>query len=94
MPRLPPDPLLRMITIVGGMLAIVATSAAGARAAKSAADRTYVLRDSFALYQREIESTRRADRAAIADSLREVVHILSGLDSSDRCRRKQQNYCR
>lgn len=58
------------------------------------AESMFVRRDSFAIHQ-AAEATLHADEIRRADSaFREMLHIVSGLDSSDHCRRGFRNYCR
>jgi hypothetical protein len=91
---MPTDPLLRLLSIVGAVLGIVAALSGAARVVKTTADATYVRRDTFALYQQGVANQRRNDSLNASGALREVFHIVSGLDSSDRCRRGQSGYCR
>jgi hypothetical protein len=57
-------------------------------------DRRYVHADEFALLQAGEARQRMIDSVMLASDLRDVRRMLSGLDSSDRCRRHQSEFCR
>lgn len=80
-------PIPRFLLLLGALIPITAAVAGGARVVKTTADETYVRRDSFSLMRRTDSLTALSDR-------REVFRLLSGLDSSDRCRRGQPGFCR
>lgn len=57
-------------------------------------DGLYVRRVAFDVYQQGLAKKALVDSLNYAGDMREVRRILSGLDSSDRCRRGQQGFCR
>lgn len=58
------------------------------------AESTFVRRDSMAMYRQAMSSQRYDDSLISAGALREMFHMVSGLDSSDRCHRGMTRYCR
>ena len=86
--------LPRPLLIAGALIPIVAALAGAARWVKTSADNTYVRRDTFAAFQAGEALTRQADSLNAAEQTRDVMRLLMGLDSSDRCRRGQSGFCR
>lgn len=66
----------------------------GANASLRAVDGRYVRTDTFRVYQQGMREKAITDSTTGAFELREIRHILAGLDSSDRCRRGFRMYCR
>lgn len=67
-------------------LAVVARAAANVET-RTHADSVYVSKATYALQRQQDSSSNATER-------NEARHILFGLDSSDRCRRGQKDYCR
>lgn len=66
----------------------------GADGALQAVDARYVRADTFRVFQQGLREARITDSAGIAGDLREIRYFMARLDSSDRCRRGQQRFCR
>ena len=84
------DGARRLILLIAAIVSVLFSIAVGA---KAAADSTYVRRDTFALHNATERQSHIRDSLLSAADRREVRALLFGLDSSDRCRRGQTNYC-
>lgn len=76
---------------------VSATLTIGGMAVKSSAqalDGRYVHTDTFAVFQAGEAQWRLRDSLTLAAEMRDMRRMLSGLDSSDRCRRGQREFCR
>ena len=58
------------------------------------ADTRYASRDSFIAYQSGEALRHLRDSTGVEKKLTAIEAFVAGLDSSDRCRRNQKNYCR
>lgn len=80
---------------LGSAIVVVAGFAwGGVPKVLSVADSRWVRNDSFAAYQAGESRRHVVDSLTATAKLLAIQTMLAGLDSSDRCRRKQTNYCR
>lgn len=77
--------------MLGAALAVMGWAA---QRSATALDARYVHVDAFAAAQAGFAKQRAVDSTALASDMRDVRRMLSGLDSSDRCRRGQRDFCR
>jgi hypothetical protein len=80
--------LISAIIVIGG-----AAWGGGAKVV-ALADTRYANRDTFVNYRNDEQLRRALDSTTVRAELVAVRAILAGLDSSDRCRRNQRNFCR
>lgn len=85
--------------LAGGVIALVGGVAGAARwvgnlETKPHADSTFLSRTDFAVHQQAVALIHQRDSLNAANDKVEVLRLLSGLDSSDHCRRGFRSFCR
>jgi hypothetical protein len=84
----------RAVSFTISSAALVTAMAWGAPRAAPIVNQHWVLRDTFTVFQVGLAMKAQRDSLNLVSELHELRRMVTGLDSSDRCRRGQREFCR
>lgn len=85
---------VNVTAIIAAAIAVGGWAIHSTPAVVHAIDARYVHTTDFRIFQQGEHETRVADSLNHETEVRDIRRMLSGLDSSDRCRRSQPRFCR